>query len=99
MHISTVFNWVMVLKHRVFLLFALCACGQAVPPTADLPDTCNRSLLAEFVGQPLSAVEKTLLLQPVRVWRPDSFRTTDFLPNRLNIHVDTADKIMRLSCG
>ncbi|MCF6444462.1 hypothetical protein L1065_06875 [Nereida sp. MMG024] len=71
----------------------------APAPTLPLQDTCNAQRLAPFVGQPLKTTQTTLMLQPVRVIRPNQPVTADLLPSRLNIIVTESDVIARLSCG
>ena len=85
---------------RPLLFFGLlAACTPSVPLNPVGPDTCNRAKLEAFVGEHLSATETTLLLQPVRVLRPNQAPTLEFLAERLNIVVDTQEIIARLYCG
>jgi len=70
-----------------------------IPPKAVNGQTCNASKIQTFVGQPLSSAEKTLLLQPVRVIRPNQMVTMDYLEGRLNILVDENELIRRVYCG
>jgi chorismate-pyruvate lyase len=77
----------------------------AVPVTAlaqvqALPDECGATGLQGLIGQ---SGEIARLLdfadQPVRVLPPNSIVTLDLRPDRLNIHLDEADVIIRIECG
>lgn len=69
----------------------------AVPSTED--NTCGARNYAHFIGQKITTLEKTVILRPVRVIRPDTAATLDYKPERLNIIVSEAERIERLKCG
>lgn len=64
------------------------------------PETpCGAELHEDLVGREWS---DTLLPErdgPVRVLRPRSVATMDHRPERLNIHLDDADRVSQLRCG
>lgn len=84
--------------------FVLAGCAQIggplpspVPSVAD--DTCNAAQHARLIGGPATALETKLLLQPVRVIRPNTAVTLDFIPQRINFMLDQDETIIRISCG
>jgi len=95
------------------IFFGLAACGGApepeptpapeVPSAPPLPtgvdDGCKANDNANLIGMSADQLESTLLLLPTRVIRPNGIVTQDYRPNRLNIHVDDAGTVLRLSCG
>ncbi len=96
------------MKHILapFVLLALTACvaaptgpGQQQPVPEPMPDTCGATPLAGLVGQDATALERELILRPVRVIRPDMAITMDFSPDRINFDIDGANRITRIWCG
>ncbi len=82
----------------ILLLAAACSSAQpSLPPQTE--DTCNAGNYANLVGQDATALEKTLLLGPVRVIRPGGAVTMDFLPERINFAINQSGKISRIYCG
>ncbi|TVQ00172.1 MAG: hypothetical protein EA338_05830 [Roseinatronobacter sp.] len=66
---------------------------------ADEPETCMAAEFQQYVGQPLSALDKDELLQPDRIIGPDTAVTMDFRPERLNVEHDDERVITRIYCG
>ncbi len=60
---------------------------------------CPFEKVQPYVGQHVSALEKVMLLGQVRVIRPNTMVTMDYLPTRLNINLNKDDVITRLNCG
>ncbi|SDE60873.1 I78 family peptidase inhibitor [Limimaricola pyoseonensis] len=94
--------------HRLLLLAPLlaaaCASAPAAPPPPDRPqmpveDSCAAAPYARLIGQDATALERELILRPVRVIRPGDAVTMDFLPTRLNFEIDAAGRIARIFCG
>ncbi|MCC7320188.1 MAG: hypothetical protein IT542_04320 [Rubellimicrobium sp.] len=105
------------------LCLALGACGgaapvpqqsAAVPAPAPLPvgaaDTCGAASHAGLIGQRATALERVLLMRPVRLIR-DGAAPDGFLPGRIGFHiaippgtppdlpVTLAERITAISCG
>lgn len=82
-------------------LLALAACVQEPLPLPGIedPDACKASELQGLVGQPASALDTMKFSQPLRVLRPGMAVTMDYSAARLNIEVDAAETITRVSCG
>ncbi|SHI78576.1 Peptidase inhibitor I78 family protein [Wenxinia saemankumensis] len=90
-------------------LAVLAACGRVgpVPPAASLgpslpaaaEDSCGAGPRARLVGQPATALERELILAPVRLIRPGQAVTEEFRPTRINFHIDGAERIARITCG
>ena len=86
----------------MFLL--LTACAQvpqpAPPPVAPgAEDTCNAAQYDSLIGQDATALERVLLMGPVRVIRPGMAVTMDYSAARINFAVDTGNRITGITCG
>jgi hypothetical protein len=91
----------------LLLLVALTGCGsrdtasgQVMQPSSE----CNADAVQDMLGQFASAdiVEQTRIqagAEKVRVLAPGDRATMDFNLQRLNIEIDEAEMIQRLSCG
>lgn len=80
------------------MLLAGCTAAQApLPPQTE--DTCGAAQFANLIGQNATALERTLLLGPVRVIRPDDLMTMDFRPDRVNFRIGEDETIQRIDCG
>lgn len=88
-------------------LVAACAAplgqGAAVRAPVSEPDydgdACKASEYQQFRGQDATALERVLILKPVRVIRPGQPVTKDHWPARLNFQVDEVGRIARIYCG
>jgi hypothetical protein len=99
---------------KLIILLALAACT-TTPPSGTTPiakdpigldalpkglsDTCGAVRYHTLLEQDATALEKVLILKQVRVIRPKSIVTQDYLPERMNFHVNAANRIARISCG
>ncbi|MFQ1699352.1 I78 family peptidase inhibitor [Loktanella agnita] len=88
------------MKHLT-LLILLAGCSvvpeHAVPPPAE--DTCNASAHADLIGQDAKALERRLILGPVRLVRPGDMVTMDFRPERINFEIGQDEIIASIRCG
>lgn len=66
---------------------------------ADESEACMAAEIQQYVGQPLSALDRDDLPQPHRIIGPDTAVTMDFRPDRLNVEHDNARIITRIFCG
>ena len=85
---------------RILILTLLAGCAaqeQPLPPQRE--DTCGAARFADLIGQNATALEKTLLLGPVRVIRPGDAVTMDFRPTRINFKISENDTIRTIDCG
>jgi hypothetical protein len=71
--------------------------GPSVPDAAN--DTCNAGANAALIGQPATALERVLIMAPVRIIRPGDAVTMDFMESRINFELDQFDRIVRIFCG
>ena len=73
----------------------------AIPPGPPLPevDTCGAAPHPTLIGQPATALERVLILRPVRVIRPGMAVTQDFRPDRINFDIDGMGRVARIWCG
>ncbi|HEX9857282.1 MAG TPA: I78 family peptidase inhibitor [Paracoccaceae bacterium] len=92
--------------HRLIvagLALALAACTpEAEAPGPGLPpadDACGAAALQGLVGQPAAVLEAMTFGPATRVLRPGMAVTMDYSAERLNIEVDAAETIIRVSCG
>lgn len=68
-------------------------------PPEPAPDACGASGAQGLVGLDESVLATMKFRQPVRVLRPGMAVTMDYSAERLNIEVDAAGRIIRVSCG
>ena len=69
--------------------------GTPMPET----DTCGAAPHGGVIGQDATALERVLILRPVRVIRPGTAVTQDFAPGRINFDIDGAGRVARIWCG
>lgn len=72
------------------------------PPPAEVD--CGAGQLGAYIGQPASDQVLALIRQwrgdnPIRVLKPGSMMTMDYLPGRLNIFLDEKDRIKEFKCN
>lgn len=93
-------------------LLAACAAPVTAPPPAPegAADTCGAAPYARLTGQPATALERELILRPVRLVRPGE-DAASARPERLTFHIATppgtpadtpvrlAERITGVSCG
>lgn len=86
------------------VMLAACAPGlpdapAVAPVIAAMPqtDTCGAAPHAGLVGQPATALERVLILRPVRLIRGAEPAAT--LPGRIGFRIDTAERIVGIACG
>ncbi len=94
--------------HRFIpILILLAACAETpVPDDARLePEAapvdlafCQGEAFANSVGQPVSTIQADLP-ERTRVLGPDDIATQDYRIDRLNVYVNGAGVIQRLTCG
>ena len=85
---------------RMIALIALAGCTAAEPPLPpQIEDTCGAARFADLIGQDATALEKVLLLGPVRVIRPGDAMTMDFRPDRVNFKINAKETIQMIDCG
>ncbi|GGK16552.1 I78 family peptidase inhibitor [Luteimonas terricola] len=89
------------------------ACSTAREPASDRPPptiidgvsgSCDDKAAAAFVGQTISEdvsakAKAAAGAQGVRVIRPGMAVTMDYRAGRLNLHLDDAGRITRVTCG
>lgn len=80
--------------------------GCAAGPNGDAPNggapepaSCGAATLQSLVGQPAAVLETMRFGQPVRIVRPGTAVTMDYSEGRLNIEIDAAERITRVTCG
>ena len=85
------------------LPLVLMACvPEPEPPVTDpapVEDACGASGLQYLVGQSAKKLEVMRFAKTVRIIRPGMAVTMDYSTERLNIEVNQAEIISRVSCG
>lgn len=81
----------------VVMAASLAAC-QSIGSPEDDADACNASSYNGMVGTSIAAVTLPSDLNH-RIIGPDTAVTFDYVPERLNFHVDRAGKILEITCG
>ncbi len=85
---------------RMIALIALAGCTAAEPVLPpQLEDTCGARDYENLIGQDATALERVLLLGPVRVIRPGDAVTMDFRPDRVNFKISENETIRAVDCG
>jgi hypothetical protein len=82
-----------------FLLLAACATVDSPTTAPSLPDTCGAAEYSNLVGQPDTALQRVLIMDEVRIIRPDTVVTMDYRPERINFKIDAAGIITDVTCG
>jgi hypothetical protein len=80
-------------------LLILMACTGTKPSTQPAKDTCQAAAMQELVGQSAQVLHTMRFGQTVRFLRPDTPMTKDYRPDRLNIWINSNEKISRITCG
>lgn len=90
-------------------LIALVACdpyptprsGTQKPSTPTIHDlsACDADQYRGLIGQDATALERVLILQPVRVIRPGQAITMDYMERRINFDVDANNRVVNIHCG
>ena len=77
--------------------------GASRPPTGSYPtgmdDTCDGERFGPLVGQDATALERVLFLGQVRINRPGTLTTQDYVPARINFQIDDSNRIVAITCG
>jgi hypothetical protein len=81
------------------LLLVLACTPDAPPPPAPPTSTCGAQDLQGLVGQPATVLQTMKFGTVTRITRPGQAVTMDYSDRRLNIHIDKAERIERVSCG
>ncbi|MDB5666687.1 I78 family peptidase inhibitor [Cypionkella sp.] len=69
------------------------------PLPEPIEDACGASALQTLVGQSAKRLEVMRFGQPVRIIRPGMAVTMDYSAERLNIEINEAEMIARVTCG
>ena len=98
----------MIRSVTAILAVPLAACATVEPPIQDhgvTPGyTCSDAMLGQFVGQQATQALGTEMLRvsgsrTIRWVRPGMAVTMDFSPQRLTVHLDSAGRVERATCG
>ncbi len=91
-----------VLLRIVPVMFALMACTPtAEPPPEPLPPTgsCGAVGLQGLLGQPDTVLRTMKFAGPTRISYPGQAVTMDYSDSRLNITINTGNRIEAVTCG
>ena len=71
------------------------------PPSFETPpvDSCGANELQSLVGQPDLVLQTLRFAAPTRIIRPGMAVTMDYAPGRLNIEINSEDRIRAVRCG
>lgn len=85
---------------RILALMLIAGCtAEQAPLPPQIEDTCGAARFADLIGQDATALEKVLVLGPVRVIRPGDAVTKDFRPARINFMINESEAIRMVDCG
>lgn len=83
-------------RFALLLPFAFAACvEEAIPPA----ETCGAAALQDLVGQSETVLQTMKFGTPVRIIHPGMAVTMDYSADRLNIEINEAGMISRVTCG
>jgi hypothetical protein len=68
-------------------------------PAEGGPDTCQAAARQSLLGQPASVLASAGLSQPVRVIPLGGIVSQEYDATRLNLYLDAAGLIVRITCG
>lgn len=80
-------------------LVLLAACHTTGSSPAVVDDDCGAARRQNLVGTPVSKLDRSSLPELSRVLHPTTPMTRDYRTDRLNVYVDEAGIISRVSCG
>ena len=90
------------MRYALIAIFVLGACV----PTEEKPikqtsqeNACGAAALQHLLGTPFRDDDFASTKGPLRVLPPNSAVTMDHRPDRLNVHMDEDDVIVRIACG
>jgi hypothetical protein len=85
---------------RATLIFSALLLAACQAPVVDAPseDACGASALQHLVGAPVAAAEGVSAPGSVRIIRPNQAITMDYRTDRLNLDLDSRDRITRVYC-
>ena len=92
-------------RFAALLLLAGCGTPAVIGGSADptVPaasaDTCGAAPYMGLVGQPDTALERVLIMRPIRVLRPGMAREDDLNSARINFVIGADGRIADLRCG
>lgn len=69
------------------------------PTPTPIEDACGASALQGLVGQSAKKLEMMRFATTVRIIRPGMAVMMNYAPERLNIEINAAEVISRVSCG
>ena len=85
------------------LILGFAGACTSLPERPELPrlsmETCGADRYQHLVGQPATVLERTLIMQHLRIVGPDEAVTMDLRPDRLNFWLDKGRRIERVDCG
>ena len=97
---------------RILVLMLLAGCvpattsptgGAVAPPSGSYPtglkNTCDGERYGTLVGQDATMLERILIMGQIRVIRPGSIVTEDYVTERINFDIDGTNRISRIWCG
>ena len=81
------------------LVAVLAGCEET--PVAETEDACGASSYQSLIGQDRAAVTAAGLEpgQKVRIYGPGAMLTMDYRADRINVELDSGDRVIKVPCG
>lgn len=76
-----------------------CVIETPIFPMPPMSNACGAASFHSLIGQPFSVLAATTFIGPMRIIRPDTAVTMDYIAERLNIYLDDDDIITGFTCG
>ena len=83
-------------RFALLLPFAFAACVEKAAPPGG---TCGAPALQDLVGQSETVLQTMKFGSPMRIIHPGMAVTMDYREDRLNIEINEAGTIFRVTCG
>lgn len=76
-----------------------CVIEVPIVPMPPMSNACGAASFQSLIGQPFAVLAATTFIGPMRIIRPDTVVTMDYVAERLNIYLDEDDVITGFTCG
>ena len=76
-----------------------CVIAAPIVPMPPMSNACGAASFQPLIGQPFGVLAATTFIGPMRIIRPDTAVTMDYIAERLNVYLNDDDIITGFTCG